>query len=132
MQSNSSIDEFVSLARVADDTLTTNARKIVLDILYLGAKSNTSNVDKILSLGVFFDNAALKHVGDTKNKKITSDIQKSKELLSKISQCTLKINQMSYNSLLVVLEQYSIGGVNSAINYITNGTRILRTKRYNG
>ncbi len=33
---------------------------------------------------------------------------------------------MSYDSLPVVIEQYSIGGVNTATNYILNGTKLLR------
>ena len=36
---------------------------------------------------------------------------------------------MSYNELLIVIEQHSIGGVESATNYILNGKRILKFKR---
>ncbi|MBS1269010.1 MAG: hypothetical protein MAG458_01746 [Nitrosopumilus sp.] len=44
----------------------------------------------------------------------------------------LKINQMSYDSLIIVIEQYKIGGAESAINYIHSGRRILETKRIHG
>ena len=54
---------------------------------------------------------------------------KSKELSEKISQCVSKINQMSYNELIIVMKQHSIGGVESATNYILTGKQILRTKR---
>jgi len=36
---------------------------------------------------------------------------------------------MPYNELLIVIEQHSIGGVESATNYILNGKRILKFKR---
>ena len=126
MQSNDSIDEFVCLAKDADYTLTQNARKIVLDMLHQGVKPNTSDFDKILSLGRFFDNKIAKQIGTEKTNQIQSDAQKSKELSDKVSQCISKINQMSYNELLIVIDQYSIGGVESATNYILTGTRILR------
>ena len=126
LQSNDSIDEFVCLAKDADYTLTQNARKIVLDILHQGVKPNTSDFDKILSLGRFFDNKIAKQIGTEKTNQIQSDAQKSKELSDKVSQCISKINQIPYNELLIVIDQYSIGGVESATNYILTGTRILR------
>ena len=129
MQSNNSVDELIHLAKYTDNTLTQNARKIVLDILHQGTTSNTSNVDKILSFGRFIDNKTLKNIGTEKTRQIQSDSQKSKELSDKVSQCISKINQMSYDSLIIVLEQYSIGGVESAINYIQTDTRIIKTKR---
>ena len=64
-----------------------------------------------------------------KTNQIQSDSQKSKELSEKISQCVSKINQMSYNELIIVMEQHSIGGIQSATNYILTGKQILRTKR---
>jgi len=126
LQSNDSIDEFVCLAKDADYTLTQNARKIVLDMLHQGVKPNTSDFDKILSLGRFFDNKIAKQIGTEKTNQIQSDAQKSKELSDKVSQCISKINQIPYNELLIVIDQYSIGGVESATNYILTGTRILR------
>ena len=129
MQSNDSIDELVSLAKDADHILTENARKIVLDMLHQGVKPNASDFDKILSLGRFFDNKIAKKIGTAKNNQIQSDSQKSKGLSEKISQCASKINQMSYNELLTVVEQHSIGGIQSATNYILNGKQILRTKK---
>ncbi|WP_067961054.1 hypothetical protein [Nitrosopumilus sp. Nsub] len=132
MQSNDSIDELIHLAKDTDNTLTQNARKIVLDILHQGTTSNTSNVDKILSFGRFIGNETLKNIGTEKTRQIQSDSQKSKELSDKVSQCISKINQMSYDSLIIVLEQYSIGGVESATNHILTGTRILRFKKVQG
>ena len=129
MQSNDSIDELVSLAKDADHILTENARKIVLDMLHQGVKPNASDFDKILSLGRFFDNKIANQIGTTKTNQIQSDSQKSKGLSEKISQCASKINQMSYNELIRVMEQHSIGGIQSATNYILNGKQILRTKR---
>ena len=129
MQSNDSIDELVSLAKDADHVLTENARKIVLDMLHQGVKPNASDFDKILSLGRFFDNKIANQIGTAKTNQIQSDSQKSKELSEKISQCTSKINQMPYNELIIVMEQHSIGGVESATNYILTGKQILRTKR---
>ena len=129
MQSNDSIDELVSLAKDADHVLTENARKIVLDMLHQGVKPNASGFDKILSLGRFLDNEIANQIGTAKTNQIQSDSQKSKELSEKISQCVSKINQMSYNELLIVIEQHSIGGVEPATNYILTGTRILRFKR---
>ena len=129
MQSNDSIDELVSLAKDADHILTENARKIVLDMLHQGVKPNASDFDKILSLGRFFDNKIAKKIGTAKTNQIQSDSQKSKELSEKISQCASKINQMSYNELIRVMEQHSIGGIQSATNYILTGKQILRTKR---
>ncbi|MGY5146360.1 MAG: hypothetical protein ACW9XB_08075 [Candidatus Nitrosopumilus sp. metabat.KBP569_Feb_25m_nospike.7] len=129
MQSNDSIDELVSLAKDADHILTENARKIVLDMLHQGVKPNASDFDKILSLGIFFDNKIANQIGTTKTNQIQSDSQKSKGLSEKISQCASKINQMSYNELIIVMEQHSIGGIQSATNYILTGKQILRTKR---
>ena len=129
MQSNDSIDEFVCLAKDADYTLTQNARKIVLDMLHQGVKPNTSDFDKILSLGRFFDNKIAKQIGTEKTNQIQSDAQKSKELSDKVSQCISKINQIPYNELLIVIDQYSIGGVESATNYILTGTRTARFTR---
>ena len=129
MQSNDSIDELVSLAKDADHVLTENARKIVLDTLHQGVKPNASDFDKILSLGRFFDNKIANQIGTAKTNQIQSDSQKSKELSEKISQCASKINQMSYNELIIVMEQHSIGGIQSATNYILNGKQILRTKK---
>ena len=129
MQSNDSIDELVSLAKDADHILTENARKIVLDMLHQGVKPNASDFDKILSLGRFFDNKIANQIGTAKTNQIQSDSQKSKELSNKISQCISKINQMPYNELIIVMEQHSIGGVESATNYILTGKQILRTKR---
>ena len=129
MQSNDSIDELVSLAKDADHVLTENARKIVLDTLHQGVKPNASDFDKILSLGRFFDNKIANQIGTAKTNQIQSDSQKSKELSEKISQCASKINQMSYNELIIVMEQHSIGGIQSATNYILKGKRVLRTKR---
>ena len=126
MQSNDSIDEFVCLAKDADYTLTQNARKIVLDMLHQGVKPNTSDFDKIFSLVRYSDNETWKKMGTEKTNQIQSDSQKSKELSDKVSQCISKINQMSYNELLIVIDQHSIGGVESATNYILTGTRILR------
>ena len=126
LQSNDSIDEFVCLAKDADYILTQNTRKIVLDMLHQGVKPNTSDFDKILSLGRFFDNKIAKQIGTEKTNQIQSDAQKSKELSDKVSQCISKINQIPYNELLIVIDQYSIGGVESATNYILTGTRILR------
>jgi len=129
LQSNDSIDELVSLAKDADHILTENARKIVLDMLHQGVKPNASDFDKILSLGRFFDNKIANQIGTTKTNQIQSDSQKSKGLSEKISQCASKINQMSYNELIRVMEQHSIGGIQSATNYILTGKQILRTKR---
>ena len=129
MQSNDSIDELVSLAKDADHILTENARKIFLDMLHQGVKPNASGFDKILSLGRFFDNKIANQIGTTKTNQIQSDSQKSKGLSEKISQCASKINQMSYNELIRVMEQHSIGGIQSATNYILNGKQILRTKK---
>ena len=129
LQSNDSIDELVSLAKEADHILTENARKIVLDMLHQGVKPNASDFDKILSLGRFFDNKIANQIGTAKTNQIQSDSQKSKELSEKISQCASKINQMSYNELIIVMEQHSIGGIQSATNYILNGKQILRTKK---
>ena len=129
MQSNDSIDELVSLAKDADHILTENARKIVLDMLHQGVKPNASDFDKILSLGRFLDNETANQIGIAKTNQIQSDSQKSKELSEKISQCASKINQMSYNELMIVMEQHSIGGIQSATNYILEGKQILRTKR---
>ena len=129
MQSNDSIDELVSLAKDADHILTENARKIVLDMLHQGVKPNASDFDKILSLGRFLDNETFKKMGTAKTNQMQSDSQKSKDLSEKISQCVSKINQMSYNELIIVMEQHSIGGVESATNYILEGKQILRTKR---
>jgi len=129
LQSNDSIDELVSLAKDADHILTENARKIVLDMLHQGVKPNASDFDKILSLGRFFDNKIANQIGTTKTNQIQSDSQKSKGLSEKISQCASKINQMSYNELIIVMEQHSIGGIQSATNYILNGKQILRTKK---
>ena len=126
MQNINSIDEFVCLAKDADYILTQNTRKIVLDMLHQGVKPNTSDFDKILSLGRFFDNKIAKQIGTEKTNQIQSDAQKSKELSDKVSQCISKINQIPYNELLIVIDQYSIGGVESATNYILTGTRILR------
>jgi hypothetical protein len=123
LQSNDSIDELVSLAKDADHVLTENARKIVLDMLHQGVKPNASGFDKILSLGRFLDNET------AKTNQIQSDSQKSKELSEKISQCASKINQMSYNELIIVMEQHSIGRIQSATNYILTGKQILRTKK---
>ena len=94
-----------------------------------GAKPNTSDIDKILSLGRFFDNKIAKQIGTEKTNQIQSDSQKSKELSNKISQCVSKINQIPYNKLLIVIDQHSIGGVDSATNYILTGTRTARFKR---
>ena len=77
----------------------------------------------------FFDNEAVKKIGDEKNNQIQSDSQKSKELSEKISRCVSAINQMPCNELLTVVEQHSVGGIQSATNYILNGKQILRTKR---
>ena len=129
MQSDNSIDELVCFAKDADYTLTQSARKIVLDMLHQGAKPNTSDFDKILSLGRFFDNKIANQIGTAKTNQIQSDSQKSKGLSEKISQCASKINQMSYNELIRVMEQHSIGGIQSATNYILTGKQILRTKR---
>jgi hypothetical protein len=126
LQSDNSIDELVCLAKDADYTLTQNTRKIVLDLLHQSVKPNTSDFDKILSLGRFFDNKIAKQIGTEKTNQIQSDAQKSKELSDKVSQCISKINQIPYNELLIVIDQYSIGGVESATNYILTGTRILR------
>ena len=130
MQSNDSIDELVSLAKDADHILTENARKIVLDMLHQGVKPNASDFDKILSLGRFFDNKIANQIGTAKTNQIQSDSQKSKGLSEKISQCASKINQMSYNELIIVMEQHSIGGVESATNYILTGTRVLRVTKF--
>ena len=92
-------------------------------------KPNTSDSDKILSLGRFLDNKIANQIGTAKTNQIQSDSQKSKELSEKISQCISTINQMPYNELLIVIDQHSIGGVESATNYILTGKRILRTKR---
>ncbi|MBS1267358.1 MAG: hypothetical protein MAG458_00057 [Nitrosopumilus sp.] len=132
MQSNNSVDELIHLANDANTTLTQNARKIVLDILHQGTTSNTSNLDKILSLGKYFGDETIKQIGTNKVHQITQNEQKSKELSDKVSQCISKINQMSYDSLIIVLEQYSIGGVESATNYIQTDTRIIKTKRITG
>ena len=129
MQSDNSIDELVCLAKDADYTLTQNTRKIVLDLLHQSVKPNTSDFDKILSLGRFFDNKIANQIGTTKNNELLTDSQKSKELSEKISQCVSKINQMPYNELLIVIDQHSIGGVEPATNYILTGTRVLRFKR---
>ena len=128
MQSDNSIDELVCLAKDADYTLTQNTRKIVLDLLHQSVKPNTSDFDKILSLGRFFDNKIANQIGTTKNNELLTDSQKSKELSDKVSGCISKINQMSYNELIIVMEQHSIGGIQSATNYILNGKQILRTK----
>ena len=98
-------------------------------MLHQGVKPNASDFDKILSLGRFFDNKIANQIGTTKNNKLLSYSQKSKELSEKISQCASKINQMSYNELIIVMEQHSIGGIQSATNYILNGKQILRTKK---
>ena len=129
MQSNDSIDEFVCLAKDADHTLTQSARKIVLDMLHQGVKPNISDFDKILSLGRLFDNKIANQIGTTKNNELLSDSQKSKELSDKVSSCISKINQMPYNKLLMVIDQHSIGGVDSATNYILTGTRTARFTR---
>ena len=76
-----------------------------------------------------FDNKIANQIGTAKTNQMQSDSQKSKELSEKISQCASKINQMSYNELIIVMEQHSIGGVESATNYILTGKQILRTKR---
>ena len=130
MQSNDSIDELASLAKDADHILTENARKIVLDMLHQGVKPNASDFDKILSLGRFLDNETFKKMGTAKNNQIQSDSQKSKELSEKISRCVSAINQMPCNELLTVVEQHSIGGVESATNYILTGTRVLRVTKF--
>ena len=129
MQSNDSIDEFVCLAKDADHTLTQSARKIVIDLLHQSVKPNAGDFAKILSLGRFFDNKTFKKMGTAKTNQIQLDSQKSKELSEKISQCVSKINQMSYNELVIVIEQHSIGGIQSATNYILTGKQILRTKK---
>ena len=129
MQSNDSIDEFVCLAKDADHTLTQSARKIVLDMLHQGVKPNISDFDQILSLGRLFDNKIANQIGTTKNNELLSDSQKSKELSDKVSSCISKINQMPYNKLLMVIDQHSIGGVDSATNYILTGTRTVRFTR---
>ncbi len=129
MQSDNSIDELVCFAKDADYTLTQSARKIVLDMLHQGVKPNTSDFDKILSLGRFFDNKIANQIGTEKTNQIQSDSQKSKELSDKVSQCVSKINQMSYNKLLIVVDQYSIGGAENATNYILTGTRTFRFTR---
>ena len=129
MQSNTSIDEFVCLAKDADDILTQNTRKIVLDMLHQSIKPNTSDFDKIFSLVRYSDNETWKKMGTEKTNQIQSDSQKSKELSDKVSQCISKINQMSYNELLIVIDQHSIGGVESATNYILTGRIVLRFKR---
>ena len=129
MQSNDSIDELVSLAKDADHILTENARKIVLDMLHQGVKPNASDFDKILSLGRFLDNETANQIGTAKTNQIQSDSQKSKELSEKISRRVSAINQMPYNELIIVMEQHSIGGIQSATNYILNGKQILRTKK---
>lgn len=129
MQSNNPIDEFVYLAKDADVTLTQNARKIVLDMLHQGTKFNTSNMDKILSLGKFSNHKTVKQIGTNKDNQITQNLQKNKDLSLELSRCTSKINQLSYDSLIIVIEQYKIGGVEYAINYIHTGRRILETKR---
>ena len=95
-------------------------------MLHQGVKPNTSDFDKIFSLVRYSDNETWKKMGTEKTNQIQSDSQKSKELSDKVSQCISKINQMSYNELLIVIDQYSIGGVESATNYILTGTRILR------
>ena len=71
----------------------------------------------------------MKKIEAEKTGQINSDIQKSKELSHKVSQIIPKINEMSYEKLMIIVEQYNIGGVESAINYINNGTRIIKTKR---
>ena len=129
MQSDNSIDELVCLAKDADHTLTQSARKIVLDMLHQGVKPNISDFDKILSLGRLFDNKIANQIGTTKNNELLSDSQKSKELSDKVSSCISKINQMPYNKLLMVIDQHSIGGVDSATNYILTGTRTVRFTR---
>jgi len=129
LQSNDSIDEFVCLAKDADHTLTQSARKIVLDMLHQGVKPNISDFDQILSLGRLFDNKIANQIGTTKNNELLSDSQKSKELSDKVSSCISKINQMPYNKLLMVIDQHSIGGVDSATNYILTGTRTVRFTR---
>ena len=68
-------------------------------------------------------------MGTEKTNQIQSDTQKNKELSHKLFQCISKINQMSYNELLVVIDQHSIGGIQSATNYILTGIRILRIKK---
>ena len=98
-------------------------------MLHQGAKPNTSDFDKILSLGRFFDNKIANQIGTEKTNQIQSDSQKSKELSDKVSQCVSKINQMSYNKLLIVVDQYSIGGAENATNYILTGTRTFRFTR---
>ncbi len=130
MENIDEIDKLIHLARDADIALTQNARKIVLDILHQGTKPNTNNMDKILSLGKFSNHETLKQIGTDMENKIIQNTQKNKELSLKISQCVSKINQMSYDTLLVVLDQYSIGGVEYATNYILTGTKILRFKKY--
>ena len=75
------------------------------------------------------DNKIANQIGTVKNNQIQSDSQKSKELSEKISQCASKINQMYYNELIIVMEQHSIGRIQSATNYILNGKQILRTKK---
>jgi len=129
LQSDNSIDELVCLAKDADYTLTQNTRKIVLDLLHQSVKPNTSDFDKILSLGRFFDNKIANQIGTTKNNELLTDSQKSKELSDKVSGCISKINQMSYNELLIVIDQHCIGGVDSATNYILTGTRTVRFTR---
>jgi len=78
---------------------------------------------------IFFDNKIANQIGTTKNNKLLSDSQKSKELSNKISQYVSKINQMPYNELLIVIDQHSIGGAEPTINYILTGKQILRFKR---
>ena len=129
MQNINSIDEFVCLAKDADYILTQNTRKIVLDMLHQSIKPNTSDFDKIFSLVRYSNNETLKKMGTEKTNQIQSDTQKNKELSDKLFQCISKINQMSYNELLVVIDQHSIGGIQSATNYILTGIRILRIKK---
>ena len=129
MQSINGIKQLVDLASNADNILTQNTRKIVLDMLYQATKIHTSNCDNVLSLARFSNNKTLKKIGVEKTGQINSDIQKSKELSHKVSQIIPKINEMSYEKLMIIVEQYNIGGVESAINYINNGTRIIKTKR---
>jgi hypothetical protein len=124
------IDTLVTLAKDADSTLTQNTRKIVLDMLYQDIRKQPSDFDKILSLTRFSKNETLKKIGTNKDNQITQSVQKNKELSAKVSQCVSKINQMSYDSLLVVIEQHSIGGANTATNYILTGTRILKITKH--
>ena len=87
MQSNDSIDELVSLAKDADHILTENARKIVLDMLHQGVKPNASDFDKILSLGIFFDNETANQIGTAKTNQIQSYSNDSNGLCTRGNGC---------------------------------------------